>query len=248
MKIDDLVLLLSKEESYLVRISDRKINTNSGTIDVKKLKKKKFGDEIKTHLGKKFSIIKPTIRDILMKKARRLPQIVMPKDVALILAYTGISSDSKVIDAGTGSGFLSIFLANYLKNGKIITYEKNKKIVENIKNNIKLSGFKNIKLRVKDILKGIKEKNVDMITLDMINAEKVIKHAYNALKPGGWLVVYSPYIEQVIAVRDEIKKRNFAGVKTVESILREWDVDYHTLPKRSGITHTGFITFARKVK
>ena len=51
-----------------------------------------------------------------------------------------------------------------------------------------------------------------------------------------------------MAVRDEIKKRNFTGVKTIESILREWDVDYHTLPKRSGITHTGFITFARKVK
>jgi tRNA (adenine57-N1/adenine58-N1)-methyltransferase len=79
-------------------------------------------------------------------------------------------------------------------------------------------------------------------------AEKVVKHAYKSLRVGGWLVVYSPYIEQVKAVVKEMERKGFNKTKTVENIVREWDVREHTLPARSGIMHTGFLTFARKIK
>lgn len=244
---DELVLLLAKDESYLVKITDQVFNTSSGEIKLGELKRKKYGSKIKTHLGKEFILVKPTITDFLRRRARRFPQVILPKDAALILAYTGVSPDSVVVDAGTGSGFLSIFLAYYLVNGKVITYEKNKKLFSLIQRNIKESGLKNIKLKQKDVLKGIDEKNVDLVTLDMKDAEKVVKHAYKALKAGGWLVVYSPYIEQVLAVVKEGKRMGFSDIKTVENVVREWEVGYHTLPTRSGIMHTGFITFARKV-
>lgn len=156
---------------------------------------------------------------------------------------------SLVVDAGTGTGYLSIFLANYLKPGKVVTYEKDGIFAKSAKQNIKSSGLeKFIKLKQKNILRGIDEKNVDLVTLDMQYAEKVVKHAYAALKYGGWIVVYSPYVEQVKAVVNEIKRKGFSEVKTVENIVRLWDVREHTLPQRSGIMHTGFITFARKVK
>jgi tRNA (adenine57-N1/adenine58-N1)-methyltransferase len=194
-------------------------------------------------------IVEPSITDILEKKIRRLPQIVLPKDIALILSYTGIKPGSIVVDAGTGSGFLSIFIAYYIRPGKVVTYENNERFVKIVKENIKISGLsKVIKLKQKDITKGIDEKNVDLITLDMKNVEKVIKHAYKALKPGGWLVVYSPYIEQVISVVKEIKKKNFSWIKTVENIVREWRIEKHSRPKTLGLMHTGFLTFARKVK
>ena len=66
-----------------------------------------------------------------LKKVRRLPQVVLPKDAALIVAYTGLSPGWKVLDAGTGSAFLAIFLANLVKPGKVITYEKNKDFAKN---------------------------------------------------------------------------------------------------------------------
>ena len=81
----------------------------------------------------------------------------------------------------------------------------------------------------------------------MKNAEKVIKHAYKALKAGGYLVVYSPYIEQVISVLKKIQKFNFCEIKTLENIVREWQFEKYTRPKTLGIMHTGFLTFARKV-
>jgi len=188
---------------------------------------------------------KSNLLDIL-KKLKRLPQIIMPKDASLILAYTGISPDSLIVDAGSGSGFLAIFLAYYCRGGKVITYEKRPDFAKLAKKNVKLTGLKNIVVKEKDVLEGIEEKNVDLITLDMKGVEKVVKISFDVLKPGGWLVVYSPYIEQVISVRERVEKLNFKKVKTVENIIREWRVGRHTLPEVSGVMHTGWLTFARK--
>ena len=146
MKEGKLVLLLSVESSYLTEVRKGKLHTQDGIFDLNELKRKNFGGKIKTHLKKEFSIVKPSIADILEKKVKRLPQIIMPKDIGLILAYTGISQGSLVVDAGTGSGFLAIFLANYIKPGKVVTYEIDKKFAKVAKENIKISGLKNIKL------------------------------------------------------------------------------------------------------
>jgi tRNA (adenine57-N1/adenine58-N1)-methyltransferase len=243
----ELVLLLAKDESYLLEVNEREFHTQRGIINLKELKKKKFGDKIKTHKGSEFVIVKPNLKDILEKRMKRLPQIIMSKDAALFLSYTGIMPDSLVVDAGTGSGFLAIFLANYLSSGKVVTYENDKRFVKIARLNIKNSGLSNIKLKVKDVSKGITERNVDLITLDMKNAERIVKYAYKALKPGGWLVVYSPYVEQVVTVNREIGKKSFCAVKTVESIVREWQIEKYTRPKTVGLMHTGFLTFARKV-
>lgn len=247
MKEKELVLLLSKDGRYVTEVKKVKLHTKDGIFDLNSLKKKSFGDKIKTHLGKEFKITKPTITDLL-DKLKRLPQIIMPKDISLILAYTGISQGSLVVDAGTGSGFLSIFLANYIKPGKVVTYENDRRFVKVAKENIKNSGLsKFIRLKQKDITKGIDERNVDLVTLDMKNAEKVVKRAYNSLKVGGFLVVYSPYVEQVIDVTKEMEKKGFFNIKTVENIVREWQVEKYTRPKTVGLMHTGFLTFARKV-
>jgi len=247
MKNGEFVLLLSKEKSYLAEVGKGKLNLQEGMIDLKSLIKKKFGDVIKTHIGKKFTLVEPNLNDLLKKKMKRLPQIIMTKDAALILAYTGVKSGNLAVDAGCGSGFLAIFLANYIKPGKLVTYEINRQFAKVAKENIKSSGLKNIRFKMKDVRKGIDEKNVNLVTLDMQYCEKVVKHAYKSLKAGGWLVVYSPYVEQVKKVVKEIEKMDFTQIKTVENIVREWQVRDHTLPMRSGIMHTGFLTFARKV-
>jgi tRNA (adenine57-N1/adenine58-N1)-methyltransferase len=248
LKEGELVLLLSGDSSYLIEARKGKLHTKDGIFNLDEILKKNFGNKIKTHLKKEFIIVKPNLADIL-EKAKRGPQIIMSKDAALILAYTGISQGSFVVDLGTGSGFLAIFLANYVKPGKVVTYEKNKKMIKIAEENIKFSGLSRfIEIKNKDVTKGIVEENVDLVTVDMQNPEKVIKHAYKALKPGGWLAVYSPTIEEVIAVTKKIRELNFSYIKTVENIVREWQTERTTRPKTMGIMHTGFLTFARKVK
>jgi len=248
VKTGKLALLLSKDESYLVEASNRILHTQNGMVNLGELKKKKFGSIIKTHTGKKFSIVKPNIRDIVDKKVRRSAQVMMPKDIALILAYTGIGPGDNVVDAGTGTGYMSILLANYVTPGKVVTYEKDKRFVKIAKHNIKSSGLKNIRLKERDVNKGVGEKNLDAVTLDMKNPQRAINHAYKSLTAGGWLIVYSPTIESLKDAVNSIKKKDFCELKTVENIVREWKVELTTRPKTMGLMHTGFITFARKLK
>lgn len=239
-------MLISKERSFLVKVEkNKKINTDFGIIELNDIINKKYQDKITTHKGKEFFIVKPTIIDFLNKTARIMPQAVRPKDSALILAFTGINKSSIIVESGTGSAWITLFLANYVK--KIYSYEIRKDFYENAKNNIRKVNFKNIVLKNKNILDGIEEKNVDAVILDMKNAEKVVNNAFNALKHGGWLVIFSPYIEQVKAVVNEIKKFNFTQLLIVENVLRPWQIDDHSLPYRKGLLHTGFLTFARKV-
>lgn len=245
IKRGDYVLLLSKQRSYLVKVENKKLNTDFGVVNIAELVNKNYGCIVQTHLKHNFVVVKPSIVDFLNKKAKMLPQAVRPKDAALILSFTGINSDSIIVEAGTGSAWLTLFLANYVK--QVYSYEKREDFYQNAKRNVELSGMKNITLKHKDILQGIDETNVDAVILDMLHAERAVSLAFNALKPGGWLVVYSPYIEQVKAVTAEIKKYNFAQPVTVENIVRQWDVRQHTLPKRQGLLHTGFLTFARKL-
>jgi len=242
IKKDSLLLLLGKQKNYLIR--PIKFSCEFGFYDLRKLIGKKYGFKIK--IGKEgFTIVRPSIIDFL-KKAKRGPQIIMPKDAAAIVGITGCSPEWKVVDAGTGSGFLSMFLANL--GCKVYSYEKKKEFFEIARRNSKNFGFKNIFVKNADITKGIKEKELDLVTLDMQNPEKVIKHAFKALKAGGWIAIYSMHIEEVKNVHEELKKYDFVGIKILEDIQREWQsLGKLTRPKNYMLAHTGFLTFARKL-
>ena len=236
-------LLLSKDFKILVKDRNKKISTHFGIIELKNLKE---GKKIKSHLGKEFFVVKANILD-LIESMKRGPQVILPKDVALIIAYTGLMPDWKVLDVGAGSAFSSIFLANYLIKGKVITYEKDDRFYKIAKENIELSGLKNIEIVKKDFLKGIKEKDFDLVLLDLEEADKAIKIAYKSLKVGGYLVVYSPTVNHLLKVCKEIKKFEFTDMKIMENIVREWQFEKTLRPKTKGIMHTGFITIARKI-
>ena len=242
MKIskEKMILLLGKEKNYVVK--PILFSCEYGTFDLRKLVGKNFGTKIK--IGKEeFTVVKPNIIDLL-RKAKRGPQVILPKDSALITSITGCSPDWKVVDAGTGSGFLALFLANI--GCKVYSYEKSKEFYEIAKKNMKNFNL-DVKLKKHDITKGIKEKNVDLITLDMKNPEMVVKHAFKALKSGGWIAVYSMHIEEVKKVYNELKKYDFVDIKILENIQREWQtIKQFTRPKTYMLAHTGFLTFARK--
>lgn len=237
-----LLLLLGKEKSYVTRPII--FSCQFGTYDLRKLVGKKFGTKIK--LGKeRFTVVKPSIID-MFKKAKRGPQIILPKDLGTIVSTTGCAPGWKVVDAGTGSGFLSMFLG--ILGCNVYTYEKRKEFYEIAKKNVKKFDLKNIIIKNRDITKGIKEKNVDMVTLDMKGPEKVIKHAFNALKSGGWIAVYSMHIEEVKNVNKALLKHDFINILILENLHRRWQsVKEFTRPKTYMLAHTGFLTFARKM-
>ncbi len=238
--MDRWILLVGKK-IYLVDRRAKTFNTEFGKIDLTKIKK--YGQKIRAKRST-FIAIKPTIIDFI-RHSKRMPQVILPRDAASIVAETGLSRGWNCLDAGGGSGFLTMFIANIANPGKVYCYEKNEKFYKNILKNVEKTGLKNIVVKNKDVFK-FTEKNLDLITLDMVGAEDMVEKCYKRLNPGGWLAVYSPHIEQVKSVRDKMKK--FSYIKTIENTVRVWKVDTHTHPVPSGIIHTGFITFGRKIE
>ncbi|MFZ3077827.1 MAG: methyltransferase domain-containing protein [Candidatus Aenigmatarchaeota archaeon] len=241
-------VLLFGKRSYIVIAGKEEFHCQYGKIDLKRLINKNYGTKIKAHLGEEFIALKPNVAD-LMRKARRGPQVVLAKDAAQIIAVTGVGKDSIVIDAGSGSGFLAIFLANAVK--RVFTYESRKEFFEISKQNIKFAGAKNIEIKNRDASKGFPQRDVDLVTLDMEEPEKAIKHAHKSLGPGGWLAVYSPTIEHASSACAQIRKLTFTEPRVLETSQREWrmnifDGKTRSRPRSGGI-FTGFLVFARKI-
>jgi len=237
-------VLLLGERAFIVDISQKKFSSNYGEVDLTKVRR--HGQVVRSNTGYEFVVLKPTITDLL-RKAKRMPQIITAKDAGQIIAHTGVCSGWYCLDAGSGSGFMAIFLGNIVHpNGSIITYEKNKVFYDNAKKNIEFCGLDDV-VKIKNMpAERFNERNLDLIVLDMINAEKMVKKCYKSLKPGGWLVIYSPHIEQQKRVRSEVAKNNFIQIKTIQTQQTEWQISNYTHPKPTQLVHTGFITFARK--
>ncbi len=238
--------ITSKGKQYFVKDPNKPIGTLYGTIDAKELAKKS-GSIVKTDKGKEFTLLDADFIDVY-KRLRKLPQTIPLKDIGLIIAETGINKDSKIVDGGAGSGVLAAALARIAK--QVTSYEIREEHLKVAQENLKLLELKNIKIKNKSLYDGIEEKNTDLITLDLPEPWKVIKHAKKALKTGGWLVSYSPSVPQIQDFVNELEKNEeFFYVKTVEIIERLWEIHGRKVrPKSTGIGHSGFITFARKIK
>ncbi|MDI6889018.1 MAG: methyltransferase domain-containing protein [Methanocellales archaeon] len=239
-----VVLLKGKKREYLVEVSDETFHTDHGRLDLGELRDKKFGDVIRTHLGYEYTILKPRAPDFF-RHCKRTGAPMMPKDVGIILAYTGLCPEDTVLDAGTGSGILAIYLGSIAK--KVITYERNEEFVKIARENIEAAELRNVEVRHADIVSEIPHmrRKFDLITLDMKDAAMVVPHVKKVLKPGGFLATYSPFFEQTEDVRVAIDRVGFRSVQTLECVERELEFTRRGTRPSTHVAHTGFITIAR---
>lgn len=239
-------ILTTKEgKTFYIKDISKDFHCQFGLIKAKDLKKKD-GSIIRTNTGKELIIFTPSFIDNY-KKIKRAPQIMTRKDIGLIIAETGINKNSKVVDAGTGSGALACFLANICK--EVTTYEIRKDFLKIAEKNKEFLNLKNLKIKNKDIYKGIDEKNIDLITLDLPEPWKALESVKKSLKVGGFLVSYSPTIPQIIDFVNTINKdKDFIHIKTIELIQREWEIQERKVrPITTQTVHTGFLSFVRKI-
>ncbi|MHA1229772.1 MAG: tRNA (adenine-N1)-methyltransferase [Candidatus Helarchaeota archaeon] len=251
IKPDDIILLVyDNERRWLVNLKKQKeFHTNKGVINCEELIGKSFGIRINSSIGTEFLVLKPTIRDITLK-TRRKTQIIYPKDASMIIYFTGISEGYKVVEAGVGSGALTMALAYYVKpSGRIYGYEINEKHYEIAKNNLERFGLdKWVDLKLKDVNDGIEEQNVDVIILDLGDPYNIVPKVSPALKSGGYIVCYSPTTPQVEKTLKILKEEKFGYIHTIEIICRSWQAEFNKLrPHTRMVGHTGFITFAVKI-
>ena len=240
------VLITGQNRKFYAKNLEEDLHTQFGFIKKEDLNAAKDGDLLKSNKNKEFFVFSPSFID-LYKKIKRDAQIIPLKDVGFIIAETGINKESRILDAGAGSGALSCFLASIAK--EVVTYEIREDFIDIVSKNIEFLGLTNLKIKNKNIYEGIEEKEMDIITLDVPEPWNAVENCAKALKPGGFIVSYSPSVPQVADLVSSIKKNeNFVYIKTVEISEREWEVDERKVrPKSQGIGHSGFLSFARKV-
>jgi tRNA (adenine57-N1/adenine58-N1)-methyltransferase catalytic subunit len=182
------------------------------------------------------------------RKLKRGPQVILPKDIGTIIAYSGIDKNSVCVDAGTGSGWLAVSLARLCKH--VYSYDIRVDFLKIAEYNVNYLGLDNVTLENGDVTKKINEKDVDLVTLDLPNSDKALRHAKKALKPGGTVVGYLPHVEQVKTFVLKLNSLDFTDVHTIEVIVRDYLVrkESGVRPTNVGLWHTAYLVFARKIE
>jgi tRNA (adenine57-N1/adenine58-N1)-methyltransferase catalytic subunit len=219
-----------------------------GVIDPKILIGKTYGSRFE-YGNKQFWILVPSLQDKL-QGLHRQAQIILPRDAAHILMNCSVGPGQTVLEAGIGSGSLTIALASAVApTGKVISYDIREEFVEHAMKNLKQASLAQyVTTKIKDVTTGIDETDLDAVILDIPNPWTVVKHAWDALKVGGYFCAYSPLISQVEQTVNTIALHPFIECKTYENIQREMVISKHgTRPSFDMLGHTGYLTFARKV-
>lgn len=210
-----------------------------------------FGQTVRTSLGHPFQILMPSLSDLQMKVKRRTT-IIYPKDAGYMLLQTGTREGSRVLECGSGSGAFTFLLACVVgRTGRICSFERRPEHLDQAKENLaRLGEFPQIEWHLRDAeAEGFGQSGFEAAFIDVPEPWTLVAAAREALWPGGFWVSLSPTYNQVEKTVFALEAVSFTGVRTVEILEREILVrPEKTRPKEMGITHTAFITFARRAE
>lgn len=248
MQVDRIVLLDREGRRHLVGL-DKDVVTVPGLGVVR-------ADVLRSMIGRRwtignraFLVLTPSIRD-LVGSIKRKAQIVTPKDAACIVWNSDLKAGDVVIEAGAGSGALTLAIAHAVgPTGHVVSYDARPDFLDVARENVAAAGLSAIvDFKVGDIRQGVPERGVDAVILDIPDPWAALAAASEALRPSGHLASYSPNVEQTSRLVRELRARTFADIRTVEIIEREIEVgEAGTHPSFAPLGHTGYLTFARKV-
>ena len=130
------VLITDQGKNSLLKALMKDLHTQYGFVKKEDLKAAKDGSVVKSNTGKEFFVFEPSFIDVY-RKIKRDAQIIPLKDVGYIIAETGINKESRILDAGAGSGALSCFLAGIAK--EVITYDIREDFIKIVKYQYRVS-------------------------------------------------------------------------------------------------------------
>lgn len=231
---------------YLVRLTaGGSFHTHAGIVSHDEVVGRPPGSKVGASTGRQFLALRPTLADVVLKMPRGA-QVIYPKDLGAILVAADIGPGMRVLEAGVGSGALS--MAMLRAGAEVIGYEVRADFAQQAKANVAAFVGEDAAYRVeqRDVYEGVSEPELDRVVLDLPEPWRVLPHARRALRPGGILFSYLPSITQVAELRAALDREGFALAETSELLRRTWHVEARSVrPDHRMVAHTGFLTTAR---
>jgi len=246
------VLLIGPDEKrFLVRLTPgQQFHTQYGFIRHDALIGQSFGSAIKTQLDHPYRLLEPSTYDLVMH-VKRASQIVYPKEIGYVILRMNIVPGIRLIEAGTGSGGLTLALARFIRpNGKIYTYEERDDMIERAHKNLERASVLDVvELKQRDIRTGFDERNVDALFLDVREPWLFLAQAHAALKGGGFFGSLVPTTNQVSEILAEMDRlTGWMDIEVIEVFTRRYKPNAERLrPEDRMVAHTGYLIFARAV-
>jgi tRNA (adenine57-N1/adenine58-N1)-methyltransferase len=245
----DIVQLIDpRGKQHILQLTPSgKLQTHLGQINFDELFGLHWGSHVKTHTGKNFLLLQPSLHDILLN-IRRSGTIMYPKDMGYILLKMNIIRGTHVIEAGSGSGALTTVLAVAVgPEGHVYSYDIRDDTQSLARKNIEKLGLADrVTFTCQDIADGFKQPSADALFLDIPNPEDYIEQVRHALKPGGFFGCLQPTTNQVSRLLETLMAFNFAFFEVCEIIQRHYKpVPARLRPEDRLTAHTGYLIFAR---
>lgn len=239
------------KKNFLVRLrKDGILHTNKGYIRHDDVIGATPGTVLYTNLNKPAYVFEPSLED-LMFSVKRATNISYPKEVAWMAYFLGLKNGRKILEAGTGSGSLSIALAYFVSpDGMVVSCERRDDILEEARKNIEFAGMLDyVELRKGTVSEAVSEMDYfDGCVLDLPEPWNEIDAVKRALKPGAPLVVFLPTVNQVERTVQKIRESGFLPPETLEILHRHWDIKKGaSRPEFEMRGHTGFLIQTRKL-
>ncbi|HKY83726.1 MAG TPA: tRNA (adenine-N1)-methyltransferase [Anaerolineales bacterium] len=248
-RLGDLVLLIdSKNKPFIFRLQPGlELQTHRGVIRHDDLAGAAWGARISSHLGESFFLLSPTLHDILLH-LRRQSQIVFPKELGYILLRLSVGSGARVIEAGTGSGALTLALAWAVgPEGHVYSYDRRGDMQSLARRNLEGVGLeRRVTFHEQPVEDGFREAEVDAVFFDLPDPHLALPQVRAALRPGSPFGAILPTMNQIASLLSAMESNEFAFVEVCEILLRF----YKTIPQRLRpldrmVAHTGYLVFAR---
>jgi tRNA (adenine57-N1/adenine58-N1)-methyltransferase len=247
------LLIDQRDRTYLLTLAEgATYHTHGGTLAHDAVLGRPEGVRLETSGGMIVTAFRPRFADYALKM-KRGAQVVYPKDLGPILTYGDVFPGARVLEAGTGSGSLTIALCRAVgREGRVVSFEVREEHHAQAVENIEGAFGKvpeQLDLRIGDVAEvGRTGETFDRCLLDLPEPWAPLEELRDALEPGAVLCAYLPTTGQIQELVGALPAQGFLHLETFETLRRSWHVTERSVrPDHRMIGHTGFLTVARRL-
>jgi len=229
-------------------------HTHRGTLAHDLLIGEPDGSVVTASNGDAYLALRPLLSDFVMSMPRGAA-IVYPKDSAQIVAQADIFPGATVVEAGVGSGALSLSLLRAIgPTGRLISFERRAEFADIARDNVATflgENPANWEVALGDLSEELPTRDIqaDRVVLDMLAPWECLSAVSDALVPGGVVIVYVATATQLSRVAEAIRGSGlYTQPESSETLVRGWHVEGLAVrPDHRMVGHTGFLLTARRL-